>query len=238
MLGILRSYEGEIRILSMDGRRQRREILSQVGYMPSEAMFYPSMKVKDVIRLAADARGRDCEKEAEKICVRLEVNTEKRIRELSLGNRKKVSIVCAMQHKPRLLVLDEPTSGLDPLMQEVFFELICEYNRQGTTCFLSSHVLPEVNKYCRNAAFIRDGKIIRTDSVENLSRSGLRRVRLWKQGREQRFDYTGETNGLLHKLAQGLFSVAQMKPEDVLIEEPSLDELFLHYYEEEKGGKA
>ncbi len=231
MLGILRSYEGEIRILSMDGRRQRREILSQVGYMPSEAMFYPSMKVKDVIRLAADARGRDCEKEAEKICVRLEVNTEKRIRELSLGNRKKVSIVCAMQHKPRLLVLDEPTSGLDPLMQEVFFELICEYNRQGTTCFLSSHVLPEVKKYCRNAAFIRDGKIIRTDSVENLSRSGLRRVRLWKQGREQRFDYTGETNGLLHKLAQ-------MKPEDVLIEEPSLDELFLHYYEEEKGGKA
>ena len=215
----------------MDGRRQRREILSQVGYMPSEAMFYPSMKVKDVIRLAADARGRDCEKEAEKICVRLEVNTEKRIRELSLGNRKKVSIVCAMQHKPRLLVLDEPTSGLDPLMQEVFFELICEYNRQGTTCFLSSHVLPEVKKYCRNAAFIRDGKIIRTDSVENLSRSGLRRVRLWKQGREQRFDYTGETNGLLHKLAQ-------MKPEDVLIEEPSLDELFLHYYEEEKGGKA
>ena len=91
-------------------------------------------------------------------------------------------------------------------------------------------MLPEVKKYCRNAAFIRDGKIIRTDSVENLSRSGLRRVRLWKQGREQRFDYTGETNGLLHKLAQ-------MKPEDVLIEEPSLDELFCITMRRKRGEK-
>lgn len=228
MLGLLRFREGEIRLLSMDVKRQSRDILSEVGYMPSEAMFYPSMKVKDVIRFAADARGKDCGKEAERICGLLEMDTEKRIQELSLGNRKKVSIVCAMQHRPRLLVLDEPTSGLDPLMQEAFFELVLEYNRQGTTCFLSSHVLFEVKKYCRNVAFIKDGEIIRQDSVENLSGHGLRRVRVWKQGRERRFDHTGGTDELLRRLTE-------LEPEDVLIEEPSLEELFMHYYEEDQG---
>ena len=166
MLGLLHFQAGEIRLLSMDASHRRREVLAGVGYMPSEAMFYPSMKVKDVILFAAGIRKKDCGKEAERICRLLGVDTEKRIRELSLGNRKKVSIVCAMQHRPLLLILDEPTSGLDPLMQEAFFGLLLEYNRQGTTCFLSSHVLSEVKKYCRNAAFIKDGKIIRRDSVE------------------------------------------------------------------------
>lgn len=141
MLGLLHFQKGEIKMLRMNSEKQQKEILAKVGYMPSEAMFYPSMKAKEVIRFAADARETDCREEAERICDLLEVNKEKKIEELSLGNRKKVSIVCAMQHKPKLLILDEPTSGLDPLMQEAFFKLILEYNRQGTTCFLSSHVL-------------------------------------------------------------------------------------------------
>ena len=194
--------------------------------MPSEAMFYPSMRAKDVIRFAAKARDLDCTQEADRICQLLEVNMDKRIEELSLGNRKKVSIVCAMQHKPELLILDEPTSGLDPLMQEAFFKLILEYNSQGTTCFLSSHVLSEVKKYCKNAAIIKEGKIIRVDSVENLSKSNLRRVRIWEDGQEKAFSYTGEMKKLIGEL-EG------RNIEDLLIEEPSLDELFMHYYEQE-----
>ena len=240
MLGILRSYEGEIRILSMDGRRQRREILSQVGYMPSEAMFYPSMKVKDVIRLAADARGRDCEKEAEKICARLEVNTEKRIRELSLGNRKKVSIVCAMQHKPRLLVLDEPTSGLDPLMQREFYAILEERNAQGAAIFLSSHVLSEVQRHCRHAAVIREGEILVVDSMEHLGKTRAKRVTLRgvdappalegirdvkKGGDAVNFLYSGSPEVLLNALAA-------LPLTDVTITEPDLEEIFMHYYRE------
>ena len=155
--------------------------------MPSEAMFYPSMKVKDVISLAARARQKDCAREAGRRCELLQVDGERKIEELSLGNRKKVSIVCAMQHGPRLLILDEPTSGLDPFMQEVFFRLLLEYNRQGTTCFLSSHVLSEVKSYCKNAAVIKDGRILRSDTVENLSRSDLRLVRLKEDGETKKF---------------------------------------------------
>ncbi|MBO5057845.1 MAG: ABC transporter ATP-binding protein [Lachnospiraceae bacterium] len=225
MLGLLHFQKGEIKLLRMNSEKQQKEILAKVGYMPSEAMFYPSMKAKEVIRFAADARETDCREEAERICDLLEVNKEKKIEELSLGNRKKVSIICAMQHKPKLLILDEPTSGLDPLMQEAFFKLILEYNRQGTTCFLSSHVLSEVKRYCKNAAIIREGKIIRTDSVENLSKSNLRRIKIWQQGGEREFSYTGDMKELIHKL-EG------MEFEDVLIEEPSLDELFMHYYEQ------
>lgn len=192
--------------------------------MPSEAMFYPSMKVKEVISFAAKVRKTDCSKEAQRLCEILKVDGDKKIEELSLGNRKKVSIVCAMQHKPKLLILDEPTSGLDPLMQEAFFELLLEYNRQGTTCFLSSHVLSEVKSYCRHAAMIKDGVIIRTDTVENLLKSDVRRVRVVAGGQKKEFVYTGEMKDLIAKLAD-------MQVEDVLIEEPSLDEIFRHYYE-------
>jgi ABC-2 type transport system ATP-binding protein len=164
MLGILKFDEGEIKILGMDSVKEHVEILKNVGYMPSEAWFYNSMKVSDVIRYAADARGLDCSKEAAKICERLKVDTNKKIKELSLGNRKKVSIVCAMQHRPKLFIFDEPTGGLDPLMQKHFFELINEYVDEGATCLLSTHVLSEVNKYCKNAAIMREGRLTMLDS--------------------------------------------------------------------------
>ncbi len=164
MLGFLRFESGEISILGMDSVKDHVKILEKVGYMPSEAWFYPSMKVADAIRYAADVRGKDCSEEAGKICERLKVDVKKRIKELSLGNRKKVSIVCAMQHKPELFIFDEPTGGLDPLMQKNFFELINEYVNEGATCLLSTHVLAEVNKYCRHAAIMREGTLTMLDS--------------------------------------------------------------------------
>lgn len=230
ILGLLHFQQGEMKILGMDSVKQQKELLARIGYMPSEAMFYPAMKVRDVIRLAADVRRRDCRAEAEKICGILELDTGKKIEELSLGNRKKVSIVCAMQHKPELLILDEPTSGLDPLMQEAFFQLILDYNSQGTTCFLSSHVLTEVKRYCKNAAIIKEGEIIRVDTVENLSKSNLRKVKIWEAGEERSFSYSGNMKELIGKLNG-------MELSDVLIEEPGLDELFMHYYSETGDGE-
>ena len=164
MLGFLKFSEGSIKILGMDSVTDHEKILREVGYMPSEAWFYNTMKVSDVIRYAADVRGLDCSEEAARICEKLKVNTGKRIKELSLGNRKKVSIVCAMQHKPKLFIFDEPTSGLDPLVQKHFFELINEYVEKGATCLLSTHVLSEVNKYCKTAAIMREGRLTMLDS--------------------------------------------------------------------------
>jgi ABC-2 type transport system ATP-binding protein len=187
-------------------------------------MFYPSMKVKEVIKFAAEMRKMNCKAEAEMLCERLQVDVEKRVEELSLGNRKKVSIVCAMQHKPELFIFDEPTSGLDPLMQAEFFKLIMEYNTMGTTCFLSSHVLSEIKKYCQHAAIIKEGKLICTDTVENLTRTNAKNIRMVKDGVEETFVYKGNLNQLFAGFAGHDIT-------DIVIEEPELDEIFMHYYQ-------
>lgn len=160
LLGLISPTAGSAKVLGLDCVKDRTAILAQVGYMPSEAMFYPEMRVSEVIRLSADLRKRDCRREAKSLCESLELDVRKKIRELSLGNRKKVSIVCAMQHRPGLYILDEPTSGLDPLVQRAFWSELEQRRREGATVFLSSHVLYEVQRYCDQAAIIREGRLI------------------------------------------------------------------------------
>ena len=168
LLGLLRPTAGSARVLGLDCARERENILAQVGYMPSEAMFYPEMRVGEVIRLSARLRGRDCQAQAGALCEALELDTKKRVRELSLGNRKKVSIVCAMQHRPRLYILDEPTSGLDPLVQRAFWSELETRRREGATVFLSSHVLYEVQRYCGRAAILREGRLVVEGTTQEL----------------------------------------------------------------------
>ena len=168
LLGLLSPTSGSARVLGLDCAGQRERILAQVGYMPSEAMFYPDMRVGEVIRLSADLRRMDCRDQAGALCRALELDPRKRIRELSLGNRKKMSIVCAMQHRPRLYVLDEPTSGLDPLVQRAFWSLLEERRREGAAVFLSSHVLYEVQRYCDRAAIIREGRLVAEGATAEL----------------------------------------------------------------------
>ena len=230
MLGFLQ-YEGDIRILGKDARRDHVALLREIGYMPSEANFYPEMRVREVLRLAADVRGADCSAEAAKLCERLEVDTGRRISELSLGNRKKVSIVCAMQHRPRLFIFDEPTSGLDPLMQNTFFELIGEYVREGATCLLSTHVLPEVKRYCRNVAILKEGRLVSNGSVSDLTHTSAKRVQAVIDGEERDYLYSGDLNTLLSELAG--HNVTQLN-----ITDPSIEEIFMGYYEEKSGKEA
>lgn len=224
MLGFLNFNSGSIKILGHDSIKEHSEILKKVGYMPSEALFYPAMKVAEVIKLAADVRGADCRKEAEMLCERLQLDTGKRIKELSLGNRKKVSIVCAMQHKPELFIFDEPSSGLDPLMQNTFFELIREYVKEGATCFLSTHVLSEVSRYCDRAAVMREGKLIKEDTVENLTESSIKNVKFSAGGEHKEYMFDGDINDLVKELAG-------KKLDNLYIEEPSLEDIFMHFYE-------
>lgn len=230
LLGLIYPTGGSAGILGMECGRQTKEILEQVGYMPSEAMFYDRMRVRDVIKLAAKLRKKDCTKEAQRLCERLQLDTNKKIDELSLGNRKKVSIVCAMQHKPQVYILDEPTSGLDPLMQQEFFAILEERNKEGATIFLSSHVLGEIQKHCKHAAIVREGSLIRTGTVEELSESNAKRVVMTtEKGTESRL-YKGDINELLKELGQ-------QKLKDLTIMEPTLDEIVLHYYEGEEDPK-
>ncbi len=228
-------------------------LLSRVGYMPSEAFFYGGMRVRDILRLSAGLRKRDCREEAESLCKRLELDPSRKAEELSLGNRKKVSIVCALQHRPDLYILDEPTSGLDPLIQREFFSLLKERNQEGTTVFFSSHVLAEVQRYCGRAAIIREGKIIACDRIDNLGHTGAKRISLQtpdnpailkslsgegSDGSLQlpgirdlqvstegvAFLYSGDMQSLLRTLSE-------LPIADLTIAEPDLEEVFLHYYE-------
>ena len=230
MLGFLNFNSGSINILGMDSVKDHERILRDVGYMPSEALFYPAMKVAEVIKYAADVRKLDCGEEAAKLCERLQVDTSKKIKELSLGNRKKVSIVCAMQHRPKLFVFDEPTSGLDPLMQNTFFELIKEYVEQGTTCMLSTHVLPEVRRYCDRAAIMREGHLIKTDTVENLIATSAKNVKVTADGETKEYMYNGDINDLIKELGG-------KHVENLTIEEPSLEDMFMHFYEGQEETK-
>lgn len=225
MLGMIRPDSGSIRIFGKDSRKEREEILKDIGYMPSEAVFYDSMTVREVIRFAADMRGKDCSEEAEKLCERLRMEPGKKIRELSLGNRKKVSIVCAMQHRPALFVFDEPTSGLDPLMQAVFFELIGEYAAEGATCLLSTHVLSEAKNHCRHLGIMKEGRLIAGGETEKLTHTNAKRVRGTVDGEKKDYLYSGSTNGLIRELAG-------KDVRDIVIEEPTLDEIFMEYYRE------
>ena len=224
MLGLIRYDKGQIRICGLDAQRDKEKILQRVGYMPSEAWFYPGMTIREVLKLSADVRKMDCSKEAGMLCERLQVDEKRKISELSLGNRKKVSIVCARQHKPELFVFDEPTSGLDPLMQNVFFELIKEYVEQGATCMLSTHVLSEVRNHCDRVAIMREGKLIVTDTVEHLLASKTKRIKMIRDGESLDFIYKDDLNNLYKELKDHNI-------EDILIEEPSIEEVFMHYYE-------
>lgn len=243
LLGLIYPTSGEARIFGRDIIRDKTDILSDIGYMPSEAAFYNRMKVKEIIALSAKIRKKDCSAEADRLCERLTLDKEKRVDELSLGNRKKVSIVCALQHKPRLCILDEPTSGLDPLMQKEFFDILKERHSAGATIFLSSHVLSEIQKNCSRAAIIKEGRLIALDSVENLSKTSAKRVVLHGvntvpeslsarsvevNGDSVSFLYNGDIRELINALGS-------LPIYDMTITEPSLDEIFMHYYE--KGGE-
>ena len=242
LLGLISPTSGDAKVLGLDIRKDKTEILTRVGYLPSEITFYPGMKVKDVLRLSAGLRRQNCDREAEVLCRRLQLDQSRRVEDLSLGNRKKVGIVCALQHNPELLILDEATSGLDPLMQRAFFEILQERHKAGATVFLSSHVLSEIQRNCNRAAIIRGGKVITSGAVSELARSSARRVQLRGE-----LDLTGLTGirdlsqagGSLSFLYSGalqplLARLSQSEVQDLTIAEPDLEEIFLHYYETEE----
>ena len=244
LLGLIHKNGGNAEILGMDIEKEHQKLLSKVGYLPSEVAFYAGMRVKDVLKLSADLRNKDCREDAQLLCQRLKLDTSRKVDELSFGNKKKVAIVCALQHKPELLILDEPTSGLDPLMQREFFQILHERNAEGTTIFLSSHTLSEIQRNCNRAAIIREGRIIACDSVEALSKAKAKRVTIHGTAMLQNLDgirdlqttedgmnflYSGDISALLQVLADSQI-------QDLTIAEPDLEEIFIHYYE--TGGEA
>lgn len=239
LLGLISPTGGSAKVLSYDVVTEKDKILENVGYLPSEINFSSGMKVKDVIKYSADLRHKNCREISDVLCERLGIDVNKKVDDLSLGNRKKVGIVCAIQHEPELLILDEPTSGLDPLMQREFFEILTEQNKKGATIFFSSHILSEVQSHCNTAAFIRDGRIIVSDSVEKLEETGAKKVEVvgaFESGDLKGISdlkHDGNSTSFLFKgdISELLKTLADCRLRNVNITEPTLEEIFMNYYE-------
>ncbi len=242
MLGLIKATEGKSTVLGMDSWKDREKIMEKVGYLPSEAIFYPEMTVSETLDYALSLHACKDRRRQKELSERLELDTGRKIGELSYGNRKKVGIVCALEHNPSLLILDEPTGGLDPLMQREFFSMLEEEHRKGVTIFMSSHILSEIESHAETAAAIREGRIIVNGKVEEISRTNARRVNLRgkidistltgvKEVVEDKngmsFLYSGEASALLEALNKG-------SVKDFTVTEPDLEEVFLHYYRKEE----
>lgn len=245
LLSLLYPTRGSGKIFGMDIASEGPAIKQIVGFVPSEVHYYNKMTARELLHYSARFYGISPDKEHQRLIEILDLDISRRIEDLSMGNRKKVAVIQSLLHRPRLLILDEPTSGLDPLMQNRFFEILKEKNRQGTTIFFSSHILAEVQKFCHRVAIIKEGRIVDEEDMISMKEKSLSRVTFQlKEGSEMRlpdlpgiisseqdkkhisFLYNGEVPELLKTLS-GI-------PMDKLtITEPDLEEVFMHYYQEE-----
>jgi ABC-2 type transport system ATP-binding protein len=161
LLSLIYPTSGSATIFGKDCIKFAPEIKKEIGYLPSEVFYYDNMKVKDLLKYSASFYKKDCSRRMKELAEIMDLDLNKKIDDLSLGNKKKVGIVQGLLHEPKLIILDEPTSGLDPLMQQKFFELLEEENRKGATILFSSHILSEVQRLCNRVAIIKEGKIAR-----------------------------------------------------------------------------
>ena len=244
ILNFLNKNTGEILVDGIKVGKKDFLFKENIGYLPSEVNLYEDLTVNQMLKYSASFYNKDLSDRIKKLVSIFEVDLNKKIDELSFGNLKKVGIIISLMHEPKLLILDEPTSGLDPLMQEKFFEVLLEEKKKGTTIFFSSHNLSEVKKVCDRVGIIKNGSLIEVDTVKNLSKNNfniitiisndIKKVNLPLKDmhiknmteKEVRFIYNGDINKII-KL------ISDIKIDKLLIEEPTIDEIFMHYYKED-----
>ena len=244
LMGLIRPTGGSASIFDLDCHSKASVIARDVGYLPSENSYYENMKVRELLQYTADLYGMDCKTKMKELADRLNLDLTRKIEDLSLGNKKKVGIVSAIMTSPKLIIMDEPTSGLDPLIQQAFYDILKEENSRGATVFFSSHVLSEVQKLCDRVAILKEGQLIGIQSIKELRESGYKKVSLSAKEAIPRdffdlsgianyaetadktsvsFMYNGNITAIIDKLHL-------LHLDDVLLEEPSLEEIFMHYY--------
>ncbi|HHW57290.1 MAG TPA: ABC transporter ATP-binding protein [Clostridia bacterium] len=244
LLGFLIPTKGRAEIFGLDSVKDSHIIKRQIGYVPSEVNYYDDMKTEDLLLYSSKFYLKDLRNRIKELCEIFEVPLGKKIRELSFGNKKKLAVIQAILHQPRLLILDEPTAGLDPIMQNRFFEILKEENKKGVTIFFSSHVLNEVQKMCNRVAIIKEGEILKIEEIEKLRSNNFKRVKIdFRQKVEFEFNLPGMNNvrkedSSIEFLYMGdleilIKKLSQVKVQNLVIEEPSLEEIFLHYYGKE-----
>ena len=241
IMNLINKTEGEIYFNNELFTKDKVELKKLIGYLPSEVSFYEDLTVKEMLDYHESFYKQDLSKRRKELVKRLKLDESKKIEDLSLGNTKKLGIVLAFMHNPKLLILDEPTSGLDPIMQQEFYKLLEEEKVKNTTIFYSTHILSEVSKICDRVGIIKDGKLLKVEEIENLKNKNLTKVTIisndideiikdlkidkeLQESKKITFNNEIEINILLEKLSK--YNITKL-----LIEEPTLEDLFLHYYE-------
>lgn len=243
IMNLINKTNGEVIINGNEFDKNDLKIKENIGYLPSEINLYDDLTVKEILDYHEGFYKKNISKRRKELLEKLNLDERKKIEDLSLGNLKKLGIILAFMHEPKILILDEPTSGLDPIMQNVFYDLLKEEKKKGTTILYSTHVLTEVSKICDRVGIIRNGNMIKIDKIENITKNNLVYVTITSNDVNEIIDdlkietiyKNGNTikfkNNILHdKLIKKL---AKYKIEKILIEEPTLEDIFIHYYEKE-----
>ena len=241
IMNMIRKNSGEIIINGKKVENKNYEVKQEIGYLPSEIHLYEDLTVKKLLKYSASFYKKDCTQKTEKLVKRLEIDINKKIEELSLGNLKKVGITLALMHDPQFIIMDEATSGLDPLMQEEFYKILEEEKSEGKTIFFSSHILNEVKRICDKVAIIKEGKIVKIEDIESLEDTNIIKVKIeaeeieklekeleieqviTKQENKIEFLYSKEINSFIE-------TISKYKISKLLIQEIDMEEIFMHYY--------
>lgn len=246
LLSLIYPTSGSATIFGKDIITAAPEIKKDIGYLPSEVFYYDNMKVMDLLKYSASFYKKNCTGRIKELAEIMELDLTKKIDDLSLGNKKKVGIVQGLLHEPKLIILDEPTSGLDPLMQQKFFDLLEKENKKGATILFSSHILSEVQRLCDRVAIIKDGRIVTVEKISTLKENTYKKFKiesnaainkelfniegvnqLQQDGPIISFLFRGNVNSIMKK-------IAEIEIANLWVEEPDLEEIFMHYYEKEE----
>ncbi|PLR85575.1 ABC transporter [Bacillus canaveralius] len=245
LLSLIYPTSGSATIFGKDCIKYAPEIKKDIGYLPSEVFYYDNMKVIDLLNYSASFYKKDCRNRIKELAEMMELNLNKKIDDLSLGNKKKVGIVQGLLHEPKLIILDEPTSGLDPLMQQKFFDLLETENKKGATILFSSHILSEVQRLCKRVAIIKEGRIIQVEKISTLKENNYKKFKIVTQSKpeENYFNIPGATQidvkgNIVSFMFKGninlmMKKISETEITNLWVEEPNLEEIFMHFYKKE-----
>ena len=239
IMNLINKTEGSVLLNDEELDKDNVSLKELIGYLPSEIHLYEDLTVKEMLDYHEKFYKKNHHKRRKELVKKLKLNESKKIEELSLGNLKKLGIVLAFMHEPKLLILDEPTSGLDPIMQQTFYDLLKEEKDKGTTIFYSTHILSEISKVCDRVGIIKEGKLINVETMEEMQKKNLTFVTIKSKENEKiikdlKLDIK-ESNGIIrfkNELSSDklIKSLAKYKIDKILIEEATLEDIFMHYY--------
>lgn len=253
LLDLIRPTRGQVRLFGQEVRNHAAALKARIGNLPGELSLWENLTGKELLTFVGHLRGHLDWAWIDELAARLDLDLTRRIGSLSHGNKQKVGLIQAFAHKPELLILDEPTIGLDPLIQQEFYRLIDEVKVQGCTVFLSSHILPEVERVCDRVGIIREGRLVAVEEVAELKRKRLRQMEitfaspvpasafelpgvhgLSQQDNTLRFLVEGRP-GILDRVIK---QAAQFPVEDLNYQQTTLEDIFLAYYRKEGDDAA